>query len=276
MNGEVALLEVGLFSARGLLTRIISAILEEDGHHLYSSRYWSIFEKGAKNHFFDLLLYDCPGQCPFSKKRCLILADMLRTPCVVISPDPDHLKNDLRWSSDFAVLQDPFYPVELLQIIREMVNRYDPIQKNRPAPFREHHRKQLVIADEKMIELSPVIFLDTIAEVLIHEGLRLQLSSREYRLLETLLRNEGKVVDYDTLLTAIWGDEDKGSFDNLYTVVRSLRKKLGDKGDPDDIIQNKYGRGYVLKRREVKENEKCYGTTQSLQIEKKAKKGNSY
>lgn len=250
-------MKVGLFSARGMLTRVVSAILEEDGHRLYSSRYWSIFEKGAINNLFDLMLYDCPGQCPFTKKRCLVLANMLKKPCVVISPEPEYHKNDLKRSSELVVLQEPFYPGELLNLIRELVDRFYPFQKKVEISYHRHHGNQLVIADENMVELSPVIFLDRLTETLICNGLRIQLSSREYRLLETLLRNEGKVVDYDTLLTAIWGDEDKGSFDNLYTVIRSLRKKLGDKGNQDDIVQNKYGQGYMLKRREMKESERC-------------------
>ncbi|MDI3326934.1 MAG: winged helix-turn-helix domain-containing protein [Alicyclobacillaceae bacterium] len=248
-------MKVGLFSARSMLARIVSAVLEEDGHLLFSSRYWSVFEKGVRSGLFDLLIFDCPGVCPFSDIRCLALARSARVHTVVISPQQCSEMGERLRLCGLDVLTDPFYPHELLQLVRRISERLSsrPEAPRRPSPS----PGPVLVPGEGMVELSPTMLLDRKSECLISDGLRIELSRREFRLLDALLRREGEVVDYDTLLTEIWGDGEKGSYDSLYVVVRSLRKKLGSRDGKEDIVQNKYGRGYMFKRTGAGERENC-------------------
>lgn len=68
-----------------------------------------------------------------------------------------------------------------------------------------------------------------------------ELTAREYRVLEMFLRHPGQVLSREQLLSHVWGyDFDPGS--NIVDVyVRYLRKKLGN-----DIIETVRGMGYRL------------------------------
>jgi len=72
-------------------------------------------------------------------------------------------------------------------------------------------------------------------------GREVDLSTREYHLLETLLRHPGQVLSREQLLSRVWGyDFDPGS--NVVDVyVRYLRRKLGA-----ERIQTVRGTGYRL------------------------------
>ncbi len=73
------------------------------------------------------------------------------------------------------------------------------------------------------------------------EGRTVDLTAREFALLETLMRHAGQVLSREQLLSHVWGyDFDPGS--NVVDVyVRYLRKKLGG-----DVIETVRGMGYRL------------------------------
>lgn len=76
------------------------------------------------------------------------------------------------------------------------------------------------------------------------EGELIALTPTEYRLLECLVRNKGRVVPHEEVLERVWGPEYAGATDSLALYVRYLRKKLeGDPSDPHYIL-NRWGMGY--------------------------------
>jgi len=68
-----------------------------------------------------------------------------------------------------------------------------------------------------------------------------ELTAREFNLMETLLRHPGQVLSREQLLSHVWGyDFDPGSnVVDLY--IRYLRRKLGN-----DLIETVRGMGYRL------------------------------
>lgn len=79
-------------------------------------------------------------------------------------------------------------------------------------------------------------------------GHAVELTPREFRLLEHLLRHPGKVFDRDTLLEQVWGEFCSLELDpkTVDVHIRWLRLKLEvDPGAPE-LIKTVRGRGYVL------------------------------
>jgi DNA-binding response OmpR family regulator len=74
------------------------------------------------------------------------------------------------------------------------------------------------------------------------DGREVELTAREYSVLETLLRHPDQVLSREQLLSMVWGyDFDPGS--NVVDVyVRYLRRKLGD-----GVIETVRGMGYRLR-----------------------------
>lgn len=77
------------------------------------------------------------------------------------------------------------------------------------------------------------------------EGNTLELTKNEFRILETLLSNKGKVISRDTLMTKLWQDDNYVEENTLTVNVTRLRKKLEDLG-LNDFIRTKVGYGYLI------------------------------
>ena len=73
----------------------------------------------------------------------------------------------------------------------------------------------------------------------------LELTRNEFRILETLLANKGKIVSRDTLMTKLWQDDNYVEENTLTVNVMRLRKKLEDIG-ATDFIKTKVGCGYIV------------------------------
>ena len=75
----------------------------------------------------------------------------------------------------------------------------------------------------------------------------LELTKNEFRILQMLLENRGKIVSRDDLITRLW-ESDEFIDDNTLTVnIARLRKKLEQLG-LDDMIRTKKGIGYMVEQ----------------------------
>lgn len=75
----------------------------------------------------------------------------------------------------------------------------------------------------------------------------LELTKNEFRILQMLLENRGKIVSRDDLITRLW-ESDEFIDDNTLTVnIARLRKKL-EKLGLDDMIRTKKGIGYMVEQ----------------------------
>jgi len=74
----------------------------------------------------------------------------------------------------------------------------------------------------------------------------IELTLREYDLLEFLARNAGKVMDKQTIFQRVWGYDFEVEGDAIKVYVRYLRKKLNAQGEPD-LIHAVRGVGYIMK-----------------------------
>lgn len=80
---------------------------------------------------------------------------------------------------------------------------------------------------------------------LTYNGERIELTKNEFRILQTMMENKGKVVSRDTLMTKLW-QIDSYVEDNTLTVnVTRLRKKLEHAG-LEGFIKTKVGAGYIV------------------------------
>lgn len=99
-------------------------------------------------------------------------------------------------------------------------------------------------AMEKVLEHRGAV-LDTGSAALKYNGVRIDLTKNEYRILQTLLEKKGTVVSRETLMQRLW-ETDSFVDENTLTVnVTRLRKKLETYGLPS-FISTKVGMGYII------------------------------
>jgi two-component system response regulator MprA len=74
----------------------------------------------------------------------------------------------------------------------------------------------------------------------------LELTNREFELLEYLMRNERLVVSRERLLDDVWGYDPTAATNTIDVFISNLRRKLEAGGEPR-LLHTKRGAGYVLK-----------------------------
>jgi DNA-binding response OmpR family regulator len=120
-------------------------------------------------------------------------------------------------------LTKPFSFLELLARMRALVRRHQARRKN-----------VLEIAD---------LLLDVTSFRAFRKGQEIHLSNTEYRLLELLVRNAGRVVSRNEILASIWGHGREVTENTLDAFVRLLRKKI-DQDSTVRLIHTHRGFGY--------------------------------
>jgi two-component system, OmpR family, response regulator MprA len=123
-------------------------------------------------------------------------------------------------------LVKPFERQELLARIRALLRRRPP-----------RDAASLAVGD---LTLNP----DT-REVR-RERRELELTNREFELLEYLMRNERLVVSRERLLDDVWGYDPTAATNTIDVFISNLRRKLEAGGEPR-LLHTKRGAGYVLK-----------------------------
>ena len=72
-----------------------------------------------------------------------------------------------------------------------------------------------------------------------------ELTGKEYRILELLMLNRGAILSREQIGESIWDFSDEASSNVIDVLIKNIRKKLGEHGD---IIETKRGLGYVVAR----------------------------
>jgi DNA-binding response OmpR family regulator len=74
----------------------------------------------------------------------------------------------------------------------------------------------------------------------------IELTNREFELLEYLMRNERLVVSRERLLEEVWGYDPMAMTNTIDVFVSNLRRKLEEGGEPR-VLHTKRGAGYVVR-----------------------------
>ena len=209
---------IASFLAKGLRAAGLTPSVAEDG-------FTAVQRAGTGE--FDLVLLDVglPGQDGFAVLRQL-RARGLRTPVIMLTARDSVADTvaGLDTGADDYVTK-PFRFEELLARVRARL---------RPAET----------AGAPTLEAGGVL-LDLQTRQAVVEGRQVELTAREFTLLETLLRHRGQVLSREQLLSHVWGyDQDPGS--NVVDVyIGYLRRKLGR-----HCIATVRGMGYRLAERQ--------------------------
>lgn len=116
------------------------------------------------------------------------------------------------------------------------------------ARVRALSRRSNAKIKEEILQVSNLILNRTTRSVQCNDT-EIQLTAREFQLLDLLIQNKGNVVPREVILDRIWGLDANVSSNNLDAYVRLLRKKIDISNDVE--IQNLRGIGYKLEARDV-------------------------
>ncbi len=123
-------------------------------------------------------------------------------------------------------LVKPFKLEELSARIRALSRRYSEIK----PPLLIHGKLQL----------------DSNSQEVIYAKNKINLTPKEYMVLEYFLRNPHQVLTRSAIIEKLWTFDDLSGEETVRTHITNLRKKLKAAGSPETFIETVYGMGYRL------------------------------
>jgi DNA-binding response OmpR family regulator len=104
--------------------------------------------------------------------------------------------------------------------------------------------RRSAVATKKVLELHDLV-LDVSSYRTFRNGQPINLSLTEFRLLEVLVRSQGRIVTRKDLLAAVWGNRRDVEANTLDAFVRLLRRKVEQTSDIK-LIHTHRGVGYSI------------------------------
>ena len=144
----------------------------------------------------------------------------------VKSEDTDIAKGLELGADDYVT--KPFSHIELLARVQAVMRR----AKGAPTPA------------EEQPYTSGKLHVDFARNEVTVEDKPIKLTSTEYKLLYYLIKNEGRLVSHENLLTKACGEGYRDARDLLRVHIQHLRQKLGDNVESPSIIVTEHGMGY--------------------------------
>lgn len=96
-----------------------------------------------------------------------------------------------------------------------------------------------------MLTAGPIT-LDIRRKLATVDAAEIQLTAKEYQLLEALIRHAGEVMSKERLLVNVWSDEDRVQHNTVETFIGHLRRKLQPN---DNLLKTVRGHGYMIETR---------------------------
>lgn len=90
------------------------------------------------------------------------------------------------------------------------------------------------------------VTLDLAKKQVAKSGEIIDLTGKEYEVLEYLMKNKGSILSCDQILNHVWDYEYEGASNIVDVIIKNIRKKL-DRGEGNTIIYTKRGLGYFVK-----------------------------
>ena len=184
----------------------------------------------ALHEEFDLFILDLmlPGVDGF--EICKKIRETKNTPILMVSAKKDDIDKirGLGLGADDYVTK-PFNILEVKARMKAILRR------NNKSGSKPVQTNIINAADMK---------LDCDSRSLYIAGREINLTSREFDILELLVKNPGKVYSRDNLLKKVWGEEYPGDARTVDVHVRRLREKIESNPSEPKYVHTRWGVGY--------------------------------
>jgi two-component system, OmpR family, response regulator MprA len=206
---------------------VLRRTLRQEGHEVRSSGDGIDGLRAAEEFVPDLVILDLGLPGLDGVEVCRRLRAESDVPILILTArtDLDHRVEGLDSGAD-DYLGKPFERQELLARMRALLRRRPP-----------RGSAALVVGD---LRLNP----DT-REVNRAER-SIELTNREFELLEYLMRNQRLVVSRERLLEEVWGYDPLAMTNTIDVFISNLRRKL-EQDDEPRLLHTKRGAGYVIR-----------------------------
>ncbi|MBR6311406.1 MAG: response regulator transcription factor [Oscillospiraceae bacterium] len=214
------------------LVKGIKFNLENEGHTVDTAYDGQEALDKVKENEPDLVIMDVMMPKLDGLGACMKIREFSKVPVILLtakSEDSDKIMGFECGADDY--ITKPFNILELKARVRALLRR---------ASISEHSAPSNVVT-------GGGITLDVERRSAKCDGQDVELTAKEFDLVEFLMRNPGKVYTRENLLATIWGAEYQGDIRTVDVHIRRLREKLEkEPAEPEKIMTN-WGVGYYFK-----------------------------
>lgn len=189
----------------------------------------------AKANSYDMILLDVMLPKMDGFEVCQAIREFSDVPIVMLTAKGDDMDKilGLEYGADDYITK-PFNILEVKARIKAIMRRTSPER----APQ----------VQSSVIEKGD-IKLDCDSRRLFINDNEINLTAREFELLEILFKNENKVYSRESLLKIVWGEDYPGDVRTVDVHVRRLREKIEANPSEPKYVHTKWGVGYYYNQK---------------------------
>lgn len=165
---------------------------------------------------------------------CSKIREFSNVPIILLTAkteDMDKLMGFDQGADDY--MTKPFNILELKARIRALLRRAAAAQKQEQ--------------ERNILKIGP-ISLDLDGRNAYKDGVLVDLTAREFDMIEFLMRNPDRVYSRDALLDTLWPYDYRSEIRTVDVHIRRLREKLENNPAEPEYIMTKWGKGYYFKK----------------------------
>ena len=215
-----------------LIVKGIRFSLEQDGMEVDCAYDGEEALQKAKEKEYDIILLDVMLPKLTGFEVCQQIRDFSNVPVVMLTAKGEDMDKilGLEYGADDYITK-PFNILEVKARIK--------------AIMRRTNRKEKTQEEEKIIE-GKDMRLDREGRRVYISGREINLTAKEFEVLELLMTNPNKVYSREALLKIVWGSDYPGDVRTVDVHIRRLREKIESNPSEPQYVHTKWGVGYYF------------------------------
>lgn len=214
-----------------LLVKGMKFNLENEGYEVETAYDGATAVEMARAQRFDLIILDVMMPVVDGVEACMRIREFSNVPVIMLTAkgeDADKLVGFESGADDYVT--KPFNIMELKARVRALLRRAAGTQRT----------------EGKTISAGDIV-LNTEERTAEKAGHPVELTAKEYDLMELLMRNPRRVYSRENLMNVVWGYSYGGDYRTVDVHIRRLREKLETDPAQPEYILTKWGVGYYFK-----------------------------
>ena len=215
-----------------LIVKGIRFSLEQEGMEVDCAYDGEEALEKAKSKEYDMILLDIMLPKLTGLEVCQQIREFSSVPIIMLTAKGEDMDKilGLEYGADDYITK-PFNILEVKARIKEIMRRAQKEEK------KENTDKKLVIGDLKLDCEGRRVFI---------AGKEINLTAKEFDVLELLAKNPNKVYSRENLLNLVWGYEYPGDVRTVDVHIRRLREKIETIPSDPKYVHTKWGIGYYF------------------------------
>jgi DNA-binding response OmpR family regulator len=191
----------------------------------------------AKKNDYDAMLLDVMLPKYTGYEVCNMVREFSQVPILMLTAKNDDMDKIMgfEYGADDYITK-PFNILEVKARVRAIIRRAKSTEKQESK------------SKVEPVENMEGIVVDSESRRVMIDGVEINLTAREFDILELMVNNPNKVYSRESLLQIVWGYDYPGDVRTVDVHVRRLREKIEPNPGEPKYVQTKWGIGYYYKQ----------------------------